>query len=107
MARRNPKIIELEENLRKANLRADNAEELHHRAQGKLEKYEEEEERRKEERHMLVREREEYTRQLESEVAWMRRLVEFLCIPADKLEAIQKFKEEIHIEGRPYPGRNY
>lgn len=107
MARKNPIVEELKEKLRRAELRAENELELKHRVQGKLEKYEEEEERRKEERHMMVREREDYTRRLESDVAWMRRLVEFLTIPKEKLKDIQEFNNKIEITGsdRGFPPR--
>lgn len=107
MARRNPKVVELEEKLRLAKREAENEKELKHRAQGKLEKYEEAEEH---ENRMVrdMRNREhEYVQRLESDVAWMRRLVEFLCIPEDKLKKIQEFNEKIQISGdgrlpRPY-----
>ena len=109
MARKNPKIVELEEKLRKANLRAENEQELKFRAQGKLEKYEEQEEKERENRHMMVREREQYTQRLESDVAWMRRLVEFLTVPADKLQALEEFKSRMEISGDPmgYPPKRY
>lgn len=55
---------------------------------------------------MLVRRQDEHMRQLESEVAWMRRLVEFLCIPEEKLKTINEFKERVQISGDPgFPPR--
>lgn len=76
------------------------------KAEGKIEQYKEKEEREQEERRMLVRRQDEHMRQLESEVAWMRRLVEFLCIPEEKLKTINEFKERVQISGDPgFPPR--
>ena len=108
MPRRNPVVEELKEKLRKAELRAENEQEAKHRAQGKLEKYEEQEEREREHRGMMVREREEYTQRLESDVAWMRRLVEFLTVPADKMQILEELKNKIEISGDPgFPPRRH
>lgn len=91
-ARKTPTVKRLEEELRLATRRADNAEELHHRAQGKLEKYEEQEERESRQVRDMMRRDEEYRRQLEDQVVWMRRLVEQLCVPADKLKVLEEVR---------------
>lgn len=108
MARKNPIIENLKEELRIAKRERENERELKLRAQGKLEKYEEAEEH---ENRMVrdMRNREhEYTQRLESDVAWMRRLVEFLTVPADKMQILEEMKNKIEISGDPgFPRRNY
>jgi len=108
MARKNPIIETLKEDLRIARRERENEKELKLRAQGKLEKYEEAEEHENRMVRDMRNREQEYVQRLESDVAWMRRLVEFLCVPADKIEAIQKFKEEITMSGDPgFPPRRY
>jgi hypothetical protein len=109
MARRNPKIIELEEKLRKEKLRADNNGELHQRALGKLEKYEEKDEEESRLVRDMRRRDDEYRQQLEDQVSWMRRLLEHMCLPPEKLELFEKFRQETLSAGDPigYPQRRY
>lgn len=106
MATRNPKIKALEEELRKANLRADNEKELRLRTEGKLEKYEKNDEEEAREvrsiRDMEMRHKEE----LENQISWMRRLIENMALPKDKLKMFRQEEERIQIgmdpRHRPY-----
>lgn len=109
MARKNPIIENLKEELRIAKRERENEKELKLRAQGKLEKYEEAEEEDKRRVRDMMRRDEEYRHQLEDQVVWLRRLVENLCIPEDKLKMIEKARQDIVISGNGggFPGRNY
>ena len=99
MAKKNPKLVKLEEELRKAELRADNEKEIRIRLEGKLEKFEEKDDEDDRLRMVQRNSEREYQHQLEDQVLWLRRLVENLSIPKDKLELINRAREEVNING--------
>lgn len=108
MAIKNPIVEDLKEQLRKASLRADNEKEMRLRTEGELEKYENAEEEESRMVRDMRRRDDEYRQQLESEVAWMRRLIEFLCVPKEKMEILEKMRAEITMSGEdPRFRRNY
>lgn len=88
------KIKELEEELQKANLRADNEFALHERTKGKLEKYEEQEQREREERDRTMVRAERRIEDLQDQTQWLRHLIEDLCIPKEKMEMLIKSRNE-------------
>lgn len=106
MARKNPIIENLKEDLRRAKLAAENEKELKNRALGKLEKYEEKDEEETRMVRDMRRREDEYRQQLEDQVSWMRRLVEQLCVPADKLKVLEEARiNQVHVGMEPR--RNY
>lgn len=108
MPRRNPIVEGLKEELRVTKREAENEKALRQRTEGKLEKYEEKEERERDDISRMMRRDEEYRHQLEDQVLWMRRLVEHMCIPIEKLELFEKFRTEITMSADPgFPRRNY
>lgn len=63
--------------------------------EGKLERYEEIEKKTEESQMNQVYSERQYKEELENQIVWMRRLVEDLCLPKDKLEILRKQDETI------------
>ena len=76
------------------------------RMEGKLENYKNIENEAANASHRISEFKQERIHNLELEVSWLRRLIEFLTIPEDKLKAVQEFNNKFdpNIEGY-YPRR--